>query len=466
MVDDPSLWSISRVQRAYRTKELSPVELTQAMLDRIARLDPELRTYITTSPEIALQQAQACENDFVAGRYRGPLHGIPISFKDLIDVEGLATTGSSQVNRYSEPARRDAGCVSSLRAAGAVFLGKSTAYEFGFGLPQAGDWPAPSRNPWDLNRIPGGSSSGSAVQVFAGLSFGSFGTDTGGSIRGPASYCGVVGLKPSRGAISTEGVMPLSQSLDYVGPIGRSAHDVELLLTGSSGKQPADRAELPDRPLIGVPTSQIENAKFGTGVVEALDTVIDTLAANGCIVVDVELPPIDETEQALLTIIGFEGRFNHRETLADKADSYGASARERLLAGGKYTEDDLGRAHRVRDKATAFMSTVFKEVEFIVSPVTHTTAPTFMEYAAQPTPRTLFTGIYNLSGSPALSMPIGHGPNRMPIGLQVAGSYDKDREILRFAEYIESLVGFPMHLTDDAARFRPDLLGHLSGMAS
>src|SRR6266436_1528284 len=227
--------SIEEIARLFRKRKLSPVELTELMLDRIERLNPKLNAYITVSPELALTQAKKAEAELFAARGhkgqrdRGPLHGIPISLKDNIYTAGIRTTAGSQILKDFIP-QHDAQVVIMLREAGTVLLGKTNLHEFAYGATTNNPHYGPARNPWDLSRIPGGSSGGSAAGVAAGLCYGSIGTDTGGSIRIPSSLCGVVGVKPGIGRVSTEGVIPLSPHLDCVGPLARTAQDTALLL--------------------------------------------------------------------------------------------------------------------------------------------------------------------------------------------------------------------------------------------
>ncbi|MGH9742345.1 MAG: amidase, partial [Candidatus Acidiferrum sp.] len=232
---DLAFATIEQVAHLFRRRKLSPVELTRLMLSRIAQLDPKLNSFITVSPELALAQAKKAEAELFAPRGRkghrdrGPLHGIPISLKDNIYTEGIRTTAGSRILAKFVP-QRDAAIVTSLKDAGAVILGKTNLHEFAYGVTSNNPHFGPVHNPWDLSRIPGGSSGGSAAAVAAGLCYGSIGTDTGGSIRIPAALCGIVGLKPTLGRVCVDGVITLSPKLECVGPLARTVHDAALLL--------------------------------------------------------------------------------------------------------------------------------------------------------------------------------------------------------------------------------------------
>jgi aspartyl-tRNA(Asn)/glutamyl-tRNA(Gln) amidotransferase subunit A len=230
---DLAFASIEEITRLFRKRKLSPVELTRLMLARIVELDPKLNSFITVTPDLALEQAKQAESDLFAprGRHRdrGPLHGIPISLKDNIYTEDVRTTAGSRILGKFIP-QHDAVVVKQAKEAGAVILGKTNMHEFAYGVTSNNPHYGPVHNPWDLSRIPGGSSGGSAAAVAAGLCFGSIGSDTGGSIRIPAALCGIVGLKPTLGRVSVDGVIPLSPRLDCVGPLARTVHDTALLL--------------------------------------------------------------------------------------------------------------------------------------------------------------------------------------------------------------------------------------------
>ena len=427
--------AIGDLARRYAEGALSPVEVVSDTLERIAALDESLSSYLEVQGDAAMADARRLEGELRGGNVRGPLHGVPVAFKDLIDVAGMATTGGSLLRRDNRPAA-DAEVVARLRAAGAIVIGKNNLYEFGLGLPTDGEWPEAARNPWDLTRIPGGSSSGSAVAVAVGLCAGSFGTDTGGSIRGPASYCGVVGLKPTYGLIGTTGCMALSWTLDHIGPLARTVDDTAALLAGASG-QAIELAEAIDGIRIGVPRSLIDQVEMEPDVGRAFEEAIDVLQRAGATLHALELPDLDITEAALLAIIGSEGLAVHLPTLGQQPEAYGRSARERLSANLIYTGADYVNALRVRDVVTEELDALYLDVDVIASPVTLQVAPKNADFQRNPPHRTPFTGIHNLTGGPAVSVPAGFDRDGMPVGLQLAGPNDADARVLSVARAYE-----------------------------
>lgn len=386
-------------------------------------------------------QARIAESEIMAGEIRGPLHGIPISLKDLIDVEGVPTTGSSRALR-DHVAAQDSSLVSALREAGAVIIGKNTAYEFGLGLPMPGDWPPAARNPWDVDRIAGGSSSGSAAAVLAGLCAGSFGTDTGGSIRVPASYCGVVGLKPTAGLISTKGVLPLSQTFDHVGPLCRSVEDAAALMTVVAPGFSARIDHSIDGVRVGLPRQLVEQATLEEGIGEAFYAAVETLRGLGVAIREVDLPSVERTEAIFLTILEPEALVNHRPLLSESPELYGSNARQRLTDGARYSAVDYIEALAQRQEVRGDLDRVFKDVDLVVSPVSHQVAPTVAEFDRNPQERTIFTSVYNLVGAPAVSIPCGRWNEGMPVGLQLAGPVGADDLVLSAAAHFETAISW------------------------
>lgn len=435
MIDAAYPSSIKELATAYDEGTVSPVDVVDRYVERIDATDGRLHAYLTVLRDSARIEALAAEAELRRGDRRGPLHGIPVALKDLIDVAGTETTGGSLSHR-GFVARRDAEMVRQLRESGAVILGKNTLYELGTGLPMPGEWPEPARNSWDLDRIPGGSSSGSAVAVSAGLCAGSYGTDTGGSIRGPASYCGIVGLKPSYGTISCDGVLALSWTLDHVGPMGRTVDDVAALLAGASGTTISLQDTI-DGFRVGVPTSLIAATEFEPEIGDSFETAVSVLRAAGARITSIELPDLALTEAVLLTIIGSEGLAAHLPALSAHPERFGSSARERLSAGLAYSGVDYVNAIRAREAVIAWMADLYREVDVIISPVVTQVAPTKREFEVNPPHRTPFTGVHNLTGGPAVSVPSGFGRAGMPIGMQVAGPPGADARVLTVAKAYE-----------------------------
>jgi aspartyl-tRNA(Asn)/glutamyl-tRNA(Gln) amidotransferase subunit A len=434
--------SIAALSAAYDDRSLSPVEVVTSLLERIEQLDGRYRSFLTVLPESALAEARVAETDFARGHCRGPLHGIPVGLKDLIDVAGVETSGGSLAYRGTV-ASSDSGVVLRLRAGGAIIIGKNNLYELGTGLPMPGDWPIPARNAWDVDRIPGGSSSGSAVAVSVGMIPGSFGTDTGGSIRGPASYCGVVGLKPTYDAISRDGVMSLSWTLDHVGPMARTVDDVAALLAGATGSDVRLDPSI-EGVRVGVPESLIAATEMEDDVRTAFTAALDVLRAAGASLVPIEMPDLALTEAILMTIIGSEGLAAHLPVLAEHPELFGPSARERLSSGLASTGVDYVNALRARDAVVARMAELYRDVDVIVSPVVTQVAPFKRDFELRPPHRTPFTGIHNLVGAPAVSVPAGFGRDGMPVGIQVAGPHGEDARVLSVASAYERNT--PWHL--------------------
>ncbi len=431
---------ITELAEAYATGSLSPVDVVKSALRDIEELDPHLHSFMEVRADAAVADARDAERELRSGRARGPLHGIPVAVKDLIDIGGMHTTGGS-VSRRDAVATEDAAMVARLRAAGAILVGKNTLYEFGLGLPRDSEWPTAARNPWALDRIPGGSSSGSAVAVSAGMVAGSFGTDTGGSIRGPASYCGVVGMKPTFGLIATDGCLALSWTLDHIGPMARSVEDTAALLSGASGRDV--RLGQPRSPTrVGVPRTLVDAVSMEPDVASAFETAVSVFQRGGATVVDVILPELDRTEATLLAIIGSEGLAAHLPALAATPEAIGRSARERLTAGLVYSGVDYVNAMRYRETVIDEMRRLYEHVDVLLSPVTLQVAPTNADFQRDPPHRTPFTGIHNLVGAPAVVLPIGFDRAGLPIGLQLAGPHGADADLLTAARWYELETGW------------------------
>src|SRR4051794_9397776 len=352
--------SAAETAQAIATRKLSPVELMTALLERIARLDPKLNVFIRLDGEAAMNAARAAEAEIAAGRSRGPLHGVPVGIKDIIDVAGLPTTCHSKI-LIDNIATADAVCVSRLRGAGAIVLGKLSTHEFAIGGPSFGlPWP-PARNPWDPNHHPGGSSSGSGSGIAAGLFPLALGSDTGVSVRNPASACGIVGLKPTYGLVSRRGVFPLSFTLDHVGPLTRNVADNALMLSVIAGHDPLDpgSAAAP----AGHDASALEQGVRGlrigfirhfhqtdlpadAEVAAALENVVRTLQGLGAEIRDLRLPTLTEFGAVNRVILQSEAWAVHGLWLRERPGDYGRLARRRLMAGAFMSAGDYVQASR------------------------------------------------------------------------------------------------------------------------
>ncbi|GAA4018003.1 amidase [Deinococcus rubellus] len=407
--------SIAEIGALYRSGQLSPVELTQRCLARIAALNPTLNAFITVTAEQALIEAGQAERELRAGHDRGPLHGIPVALKDLIDTAGIRTTCASRILKNHVPAQ-DAPLVTHLRAAGAVSLGKTNLAEFAMGIahPDYGQ----VNNPWDAGRTAGASSGGSAAAVAAGMCFAAVGTDTGGSIRIPASYCGVAGLKPTSGLVSAEGVFPLSWSLDHVGPLARSSTDAALLLGGLTGQTFQTPVDLKGR-RFGI--IQRGAADFEPEVAVVFEAVCQILEEAGAEVEDVQIPELELADAALLNVLLPEAATIHARWMGERPEDYAPMTRTQLELGFALPSVTYLRAQQFRRRLTAHFLAALGKVDALISPSVPFVAP-----AEDP----MFTGEeggqeghfsvpHNLTGLPALSVKAGLGSGGLPIGLQI-----------------------------------------------
>ena len=380
--------NISEAAALIRDRKLSPVELTKAHIERIDRLNPEIKAYVTRTDEQALAEARVAESDINAGHYRGALHGIPVSFKDLYDTAGTRTTGQSRVFADRVPTE-DSASVASIRKAGAVTLGKVALAEFGLGGSPTSLFETPS-NPWNLDYSPGGSSSGSGAALAAGLCMGSFGTDTGGSLRNPGHCSGIVGLKPTLGRVSRFGVIPCSWSLDTVGPMARTVGDVAVLLKAVAGHDPRDptsaKVPVPDYPgelgrgiedlRIGVPRDYFFRTDLGADaeVIQCAEQALTALNELGASIEEVSIPSVADARSAQMVIMHAEAFAYHRQFLRERPEDYGP-VRFRFWLGALYTAEDYLQANQFRQQIIRETDDVLRKVDLIVTPTMPRPAP-------------------------------------------------------------------------------------------
>ena len=442
--DESDLKTILEVSQALRLRKISPRELTRECLARIEELNARLNAFITVAEESALERARVAEDEIAHGNWRGPLHGIPIGLKDLIDTAGVPTTAASELYKDRVP-DKSAVVVQKLEHAGAILLGKQNLHEFAYGGSSMISYFGLVRNPWNTAHITGGSSGGSAAAVAAGMGYGAIGTDTAGSIREPASLCGVVGLKPTYGRISAQGVIPLSESLDHVGPIARTVADATLIMQaivtdkGEAGGLPsADFLSTwtgADRNLrVGMPRRYFYDdldSEVAAAVEDALQ-VLDTLSRERC---DIELQPdTDRTLQAA------EAYAFHAESVAKTPALYQPETLRRIKTGENVTRDEYLRLRAKLDATRMNIRQLFDTIDLLVMPTTPIPAPLIVDLQQNPEllrPRELLllrnTRPLNVWGLPAISVPCGFTKAGLPIGLQIAGPPGRDDMVLQFA---------------------------------
>jgi aspartyl-tRNA(Asn)/glutamyl-tRNA(Gln) amidotransferase subunit A len=440
------LTTILDVAKLLRNRSVSPMELVDQSLARIERLNPTLNAFITIMADSALTEARQAEAEILRGDWRGPLHGIPIGLKDLIDTAGVRTTAASAVFKDRVP-QEDAEVVRRLKAAGAIILGKQNLHEFAYGGSSIISYYGEVHNPWDRARIAGGSSGGSAAAVAAGLGYGAIGTDTAGSIREPASQCGVVGLKPTYGRVSPRGVIPLSQSLDHVGPIARTVSDVAVILQAIAEPAPGGgeshldfasslHANLALR--VGVPRPfffEDLDPEVAATMEESL-RVIKSLAAD---VKEVSLPV--DTDRTLQTA---EAYMYHVPFIEKTPELYQAETLRRIQAGNGVSWAAYTTSLRRLKEARHEIGKIFESVELLVTPATPIPAPVMSELKQDLDllrPRELLllrnTRPFNVWGLPAISVPCGFTRAGLPIGLQIAGPHWGEATVLQLAHAYE-----------------------------
>ena len=443
--------TIAELARLIRARAVSPVELTRAYLERIERLEPQVNAYVTVTADLALKQARELETELENGRWRGPLHGIPIGLKDNIDTAGVATTAASALYADRVPGE-DAEVYRRLQAAGAVLLGKLNMHEFAYGLTSAISHVGPVRNPWSRTHVPGGSSGGSAAAVSAAMCCGALGTDTGGSIRQPAAFCGIVGLKPTYGLVSIRGVVPAAESLDHVGPMCRSVGDCALLLQAIAGYDPRDPVSLDVEPpayadalerstaalRLGIPRAPYFD-RLTADVAAATDEALRVLRGLTGEFRDVTLPRVPDFSTLLAEAYAY-----HERHLADPAERalYQRATLERIQAAGDVSMTDYFRARRELALARRAITETFADVDLLITPtapdlpgtIASAESPSVGADAVPPGRNTL---PFNLYGIPTISIPCGFGRSGLPIGLQISGPRLGEIDVLALAHAYE-----------------------------
>ena len=439
-----------------RKREVSPVELTKNCLAQIEKLNPTLNAFITVTSESALMQARSAEAEILRGHWRGPLHGIPLALKDLIDTAGIRTTAASGLFKDRIP-DEDAEVVRCLKDAGAVLLGKQNLHECAYGGSSMISYYGEVRNPWNPACIAGGSSGGSAASVAAGLGYGAIGTDTAGSVREPAALCGVVGLKPTFGRVSVRGVIPLSLSLDHIGPITRTVSDAAVMLQAIAGYDARDMnsadmpvpdylASLRDglRPArIGVPLKffyEDLDPEVASAVEQALG-ILRTVTSN-LSEIEIDVP----TDRTLQTA---EAYAYHAEFVSRSPELYQPETLRRILNGQDISGTEVERRRRQQEKIRGEINRVFEDVDVLVTPTTSVPAPAIAELKQNPDllrPREILllrnTRPLNVWGLPAISIPCGFTTAGLPIGLQIIGPHWGEDRVLQLAYAYEQATAW------------------------
>jgi aspartyl-tRNA(Asn)/glutamyl-tRNA(Gln) amidotransferase subunit A len=435
--------TIAEASDLVRSRKLSPVDLTQKCLETIERLNPTLNAFITITAESALLEAQQAEEEIAHGDWRGPLHGIPIGLKDLIDTAGIRTTAASAVFRDRIPTQ-DANVVKQLKAAGAVFVGKQNLHEFAYGGSSLISHFGSPRNPVNPEFITGGSSGGSAAAVASGMCYGAIGTDTAGSVREPAALCGIVGLKPTYGLVSTAGIIPLSPSLDHAGPITRTVEDAAILLDAVSEPSTKCREALEqgiEKLVIGIPR-QYFFEDLHPEVATAVERAIAQLTALVSGIRELNLA-VDEDR----TLQSAEAYAYHRERIAASPEGYQPETLRRIRSGERFTAREYQSALESLRQVRREIVGKFEEVDVLVMPTTPIPAPRIADLIENPSllrPTELFllrnTRPVNVWGLPAISVPCGFTKEGLPIGLQIVGPPGGEAKVLRAAHAYEKFT--------------------------
>jgi aspartyl-tRNA(Asn)/glutamyl-tRNA(Gln) amidotransferase subunit A len=428
------------------------LELTRACLDRIDTFNASLNAFITVTAESALTDARHAESEVQHGRWLGPLHGIPIALKDLIDTAGVRTTGASALFKDRIPAE-DASVVQRLKSAGAILLGKLNMQELAYGGTSVPSFYGRVSNPWDLERITGGSSGGSAAAVAAGLCYAALGSDTGGSIREPAALCGIVGLKPTYGRVSNRGVIPLSWSLDHIGPMTRSVADSAILLQAIAGYDPDDISS-ENRPVgryldsngvqrgsprVGVPR-EFFYAELDSDVREAVEKALTVLVSAGAKTVDV---PLELSKDRM--VFRAEAYATQAESIAKTPELYLPETLAKFKTGAGIDAPSYIRARRDLARLRHSSLSVFSSVDLLVTPTTPVTAPKASDYPPTPEDALALDGKllrnarpFNMFGFPTISVLCGFSRSGLPIGLQIAAAPWEEQRLFSIARVFEA----------------------------
>ena len=452
--------SIHYVAPKIRSLDISPVDLVTSTLREIARINTKFVAYLDLFSESALKEANVAAREIESGKWRGPLHGIPIGLKDLIDVSGYKTTGGSRLLRHNI-STSNATVSDRLRNAGAILIGKHNMVELALGSTGLNDFTGHPRNPWDVERITGGSSSGSGTAIAAGLAYGALGSDTGGSVRMPASLCGIAGLKPTYGLVPRTGILDLSYSMDHLGPMARRSIDCGYILNVVKGHDRKDKTSIKGSAIdftskitdgllglkVGVPNNfffdDFVDCEIKTSVIKA----IDLLASNGAEIVEIDVPWAEEGRKVNLTIMLAEAAAVHKKNLSEKSHLFSPEISKRILSGFQISPTDYANAQEKKTVLSDKMSNIFKSVNVLITPTVPIKTPKITDCLKSPENNyagdlPLFTGIFNVTGQPSLSVNCGFSDEGMPIGMMINADYLNEETILRVGHAYEELSGW------------------------
>ena len=448
----------TRLREQIASGEISSADATRSLLARIERLDGDVGAFITIDADGALAQAEAADDALAAGRSLGALHGLPVALKDNIDTAGLRTTVASAFFAQRIP-EADAEVTRRLRAAGAVVLGKLTMHEFAYGATNQNPHFGPCRNPWDLNRVPGGSSGGSGAAVAAGLCAAALGTDTGGSVRIPAALNGVSALRPSNGRVSNRGVFPITWSFDTVGPLARAVSDLAVIVDVLSGFDVEDphSIDAPTELCTSTVDDGIEGLRIGVPRDFFFDDVDDDIvalvraAANvfadaGARMEEIDLPGADAAVDCATTMIRAEAFAIHRQRLAEQPEKFGEDVRRRLRLGEEVTAADYAQQRQFGRIWRRTVERAFEQVDLILTPSTGTVAPPADSEMIETTQRLVrLTYAWSLAGLPAMSVPCGFSTTGMPVGMQLAAARFREPTLCRAGAAYQRATDWHLH---------------------
>ncbi|KAB7707269.1 Asp-tRNA(Asn)/Glu-tRNA(Gln) amidotransferase subunit GatA [Bacillus aerolatus] len=453
-------WDLIAVSKALQSRQLSPKELTKLMLERIEAINPELNAFITVLHEEAMASAAKAEEEIMQGTIKSPLHGIPIGLKDLIYTKGIRTTMGSKIYEDFLP-DYDASVVTKLKAAGAIIVGKLNTHEFAYGTTGDTSYFGPVRNPHDTAKITGGSSSGSGAAVAAHLCYAALGTDTGGSIRIPASFCGVVGMKPTFGRVSKWGVYPLCPTLDHVGPMTKTVRDNAMMLNALAGYDPQDPFSAAKEPedftekleegvqgcVIGIPSSFFFE-QLDSEIKVKMEQVISIYKDLGASIRFIEIENLEELSEAHGTVLRSEAYATHKLDLDNKTGLWEDEVKDRLQTGEDVRAFEYLEAQEIRKRAIQSFNKVFEQVDVLLTPNTPIMPLNLYEREVVVNHKkehifsvlNKFTGPSNLTGLPCMSVPCGLSNAGLPIGFQLTGRAFDESRLYRFAYSFEQAV--------------------------